>query len=33
MHLAQRLASNELSDAAGGTNLVLDAPGMYRDED
>lgn len=32
-HLAHWLAPNELSDAAGGTNLVLDAPGMYRDED
>lgn len=35
-HLAHALAPRHLRDeldAAGGTNLVLDAPGMYRDED
>lgn len=32
-HLARWLAPKELADAAGGTNIVLDAPGMYRDDD
>ena len=32
-HLAKWLAPNELSDVAGGTNIILDAPGMYVDDD
>ena len=32
-HLARWLAPQELVDAAGGTNLILDTPGMYRDEE
>ena len=32
-HLARWLAPHELSDAAGGTNIILDAPGMYVDDD
>ena len=32
-HLAKWLAPNELSDAAGGTNIILDTPGMYVDDD
>lgn len=35
-HLARRLAPAHLrdaADAAGGTNLLLDTPGMYRDDD
>lgn len=30
-HLARWLAPRELSDAAGGTTIILDAPGMYRE--
>ena len=32
-HLAKWLAPSELSDAAGGTNIILDTPGMYVDDD
>ena len=32
-HLAHALAPAELTDAAGGTNIILDTPGMYVDED
>lgn len=32
-HLAKWLAPRELADAAGGTNIVLDTPGMYKDDD
>lgn len=32
-HLARWIAPKELSDAAGGAGLILDAPGMYVDED
>ncbi|AXE39479.1 uracil-xanthine permease family protein [Acidipropionibacterium virtanenii] len=30
-HLARWLAPKALSDAAGGTNIILDTPGMYKD--
>lgn len=32
-HLAHWLAPNYLSDAAGGTNIILDAPGIYKEND
>ena len=32
-HLAKWLAPSELSDAAGGTTIILDTPGMYVDDD
>ena len=32
-HLAKAIAPKYLSDAAGGTNLILDTPGMYVDAD
>ncbi len=32
-HLARAIAPAHLSDAAGGSGLVIDAPGMYVDED
>ncbi|AKT51732.1 uracil-xanthine permease family protein [Arsenicicoccus sp. oral taxon 190] len=32
-HLAHAVAPQHLRDTAGGTNLVLDTPGMYVDED
>ncbi len=32
-HLAHALAPAELTDAAGGSNIILDTPGMYVDED
>ena len=32
-HLAHAVAPRHLRDTAGGSNIVLDAPGMYVDED
>ncbi|WP_203568485.1 uracil-xanthine permease family protein [Aestuariimicrobium ganziense] len=32
-HLAKWLAPKELSDAAGGANLIIDVPGIYTDDD
>jgi hypothetical protein len=32
-HLAHALAPKELRDAAGGTVLIVDEPGIWTDED
>ncbi len=32
-HAARALAPQHLKDTAGGTNLILDMPGIYTDED